>query len=149
MLGHLKNQFHYLKKIKRKERKPDKSKHNKEELCCREEASACAPEEPILFPVEDKKKSKLPKSKLNKEELCCNAEASACAPEEPILLPEEDKRKRKENQINPSSIKKNCVAKQKQVLVHLRNQYYCLKKIKIESKQDKLISHTFFVLSKY
>jgi len=69
-----------------------------------------------------KRESKHPNSKHIKEELCCKAKASACAPEEQILLPEEDKSE--ENLLNPSSIKKNYVVKQKQVLVHLRNQYY-------------------------
>ncbi len=49
--------------------------------------------------------------------------------EESKSLPEKDNEKQG-NHINPSPIKKNCVLKQKQVLVHLRNQYYYLKKIK-------------------
>ena len=36
-----------------------KSKHNKEELSCKAEANACAPEEPILLPEEMKKKENL------------------------------------------------------------------------------------------
>ena len=94
-------------------------------MCCKAVASASAPEEQMLFSENAKKerKSKPPKSKLNKEELCCKAEANASATEEPpILLPEEDKRKG--NYINSSSIKKNCVVKQKQVLVYLKSKYY-------------------------
>ena len=45
-------------KIIRKEKKPYKYKLNKEELCCKAEASACAPVESILFPKEDKKEGK-------------------------------------------------------------------------------------------
>ena len=74
-----------------------------------------------------------PNSKLNKEELCSKAEASACAPEEPILLSEEDKKKA--NVQNPSSIKKNFVVKQKQVLLHLRSQYHYLKMIKRKERK--------------
>ena len=47
------NQYDYLKKIKRKERKQYKFKSNKEELCCKEEASACAPEESISVTEKD------------------------------------------------------------------------------------------------
>ena len=83
-------------------------------------------EESKLLPDEDKWKTRKPyKFKLNKEELCCKAEASACAPEESILLAEED-RNNKENILNASAIKNYCVVKQKQVLVHLRNQFYSL-----------------------
>ncbi len=72
-------------------------------MCCKAEASACAPEEPILLPDEDKWKTKKQfKIKLNKEEFCCKAEASACEPEEPILLSEDawKRKKRKENMKN-------------------------------------------------
>ena len=78
--------------------KLSKFKFNKEELCCKVEASACAPVDSIELPEEDERKErKRPKSKHNKEELCCKAEASACAPVEPILFPEEyeEKKERK------------------------------------------------------
>ena len=39
-----------------KTKKPYKFKLNKEELCCKAEASDCAPEEPILLSEEDKNK---------------------------------------------------------------------------------------------
>ena len=70
-------------------------------MCCKAEASACAPDESILLSGEDKKWGRLAKFKLNKEELCCKAEASACTPEESILLSEDTwkGKKRKENMI--------------------------------------------------
>ena len=81
LLVHLWKESYYLKKIKRKKRKHPKFKFNKEELCCKAEASACAPEEPRLISEEGKRKESKPsKFKHNKEELCCKAEASACTP---------------------------------------------------------------------
>ena len=60
-------------------------------MCCKAEASACAPEEAILLTEEDKGKEIKPcKFKLNKEELCCKAETSDCVPEDLILFPEEE-----------------------------------------------------------
>ena len=65
-------------------------------MCCKVEASACAPVDSIELPEEDKRKGeKHPKFKLNKEELCCKAEASACAPDEPILLSEDELKRNK------------------------------------------------------
>ena len=94
---HLRNQYHSLKSIKRKESKPAKSKLNKEELCSKAEASACTPKESILLSEEDNDKERKPyKFNLNKEELCCKEKASDLAPEEPISLAKEDKREKKE-----------------------------------------------------
>ena len=59
--------------------------------------------------------------------------------EESKSLPEKDNEKQG-NHINPSSIKTNCVVKQKQMLVHLRNQFYSLKKIKRKGKKGNLIN---------
>ena len=53
VLVHLKSQYYYLKKIKRKESKPPKFKCNKEELFCKAEASAFAPEESIVLSEEN------------------------------------------------------------------------------------------------
>ena len=77
------------KQLRERKSIPSKPKYNKEELCCKAEASACAPEEPILLSEEDKgKERKHSKFKSNKEELCFKAVASACAPEESILFTE-------------------------------------------------------------
>ena len=53
-LEHMKDQFYQLnKKNKETERKHPKSKLNNEELCCKAEARASAPDDSILLPEED------------------------------------------------------------------------------------------------
>ena len=59
----------------------------------------------------------------NNDLLWFKSELMVSSMEESKSLPEKENEKQG-NHINPSSIKKNCVVKLKQVLVHLKNQYY-------------------------
>ncbi len=75
----------------------------------------------------------------NKDSLRFKRELMVSLMEESKSLPEKDKRK--ENILKSNSIKKNCVVKQKQVLVHLRIQFDYLKKSKEKIKEGKESKH--------